>query len=131
MLITVNAADPTPLYKQVADRIRHLIACGTLREGMPLPSVRQVAGDLGVNLNTVATAYRELQDEGLVAVKQGAGTVVTAGRTHPRNHEELRKPLRVALTQLALAGLSRDAILELVSSELDTLDPKGGSQWQD
>lgn len=54
--------------------------------------------------------------------------MVTAGRTHPRDHEELRKPLRVALTQLALAGLSRDAILELVSNELDTLDPKGGPQ---
>lgn len=61
-----------------------------------------------------------------MAVKHGAGTVVMAGRTHARNHEEMRKPLRVALTQLALAGLSREAILGLVTSELDALDPKGG-----
>lgn len=47
LLITVNAEDSTPLYKQVADRIRHLIACGTPRDGMALPPVRQVAGDLG------------------------------------------------------------------------------------
>ncbi len=127
MLITLNAADSSPLYKQVADRIRHLIARGALREGMALPSVRQVAGDLGVNLNTIAAAYRELQEEGLVTVRHGAGTVVAAGRVRAPDREELRKSLRAAITQLVLAGLSGTAILKLAEQELASLDihPKG------
>ena len=62
MFLTVDFNDKRPLYQQVADGIKALIARGVLREGMTLPSVRQVAGDLGVNLNTIAVAYRELQE---------------------------------------------------------------------
>jgi GntR family transcriptional regulator len=69
MYLTIDFEDRRPLYQQVIDGVKELIACGTLKEGMSLPSVRQLAGDLGVNLNTIAAAYRQLQDEGLVSVK--------------------------------------------------------------
>jgi GntR family transcriptional regulator len=65
MYITIDESDRRPVYRQVADEIKGLIARGELREGMALPPVRQVADDLGVNLNTIAAAYRELQKEGL------------------------------------------------------------------
>ena len=78
MLLTIDTTDPRPIYQQVADGIKTLIANGKLAEGAPLPQLRQLAADLGVNLNTIATAYRTLQDAGLIAVKHGSGAVVAS-----------------------------------------------------
>lgn len=125
MFLTVDAADPRPLYRQIADGIKALIARGELRSGMALPSVRQVASDLGVNLNTIAVAYRELQDEGFLSVRHGSGAVVAATRGTAASTADLRTPLRTALTQLILAGLSRKEILTLVRDEIDQLQTKG------
>src|SRR5262245_32903917 len=126
MIITVDAEDRRPLYQQVSDEIKALIARCELAEGAALPPVRQLAADLGVNLNTIAAAYRELQSEGLITVKHGSGAVV-ASRTLPEtDDDELRRPLRTALTQLVLAGLSRARILSLVSDELQGLGKAKG-----
>ena len=122
MFVTIDEADPRPIYVQVAEEIKALIARGELAEGAPLPPVRQLAADLGVNLNTVATAYRELQGEGLLFIRHGAGAVVASSRTaRDRSAEELRRPLRAALTGLVLAGLPRVEIMNLVQSELRAL----------
>lgn len=120
MYITIDETDRRPIYQQVVDEIKGLIAQGGLREGMPLPPVRQVAADLGVNLNTIATAYRELQKEGLITVRHGAGAVVTS-RTANSSEDDLRRPLRSALTQLVLAGLSHAEIMSIVAEELSRL----------
>ena len=113
--------DSRPIYQQVVDEIKALIARGSLREGEQLPPVRQVAADLGVNLNTIATAYRELQREGLISVRHGAGATVSSRKGAAKSDEELRKPLRAALTQLVLAGLPRNRIMAIVGSELRAL----------
>ena len=127
MFLTIDAGDERPIYRQVADSIKGLIARGELREGMPLPSVRQVAGDLGVNLNTVAIAYRELQDEGFVKIRHGSGAVVTSRIVREVEEDELRKSLRTALTRLVLAGLDERKIALMVRQELESLRAKGGS----
>ena len=121
MFITIDEADPRPIYVQVAGELKALIARGELAEGAQLPPVRQLAADLGVNLNTVATAYRELQAEGLVNIRHGAGAVVASRTSRDKSEEELRKPLRSALTGLVLAGLPRVEIMNLVQSELRAL----------
>lgn len=121
MYITIDEQDARPIYKQVADEIRSLIARGELKEGAALPPVRQLAADLGVNLNTVASAYRELQAEGLLTIRHGAGATIASRTARDRNEDELRKPLRTALTGLVLAGLRRTEILALVGDELRTL----------
>jgi GntR family transcriptional regulator len=121
MLITINPDDQRPIYQQIVDAIKAIIARGELTEGAALPPVRQVAADLGVNLNTVATAYRELQDEGLVSVRHGSGAVVTSRTAAAKGEAELRAPLRTALTQLVLAGLRKAQIMHLVTEELGTL----------
>ena len=126
MYLTIDANDRRPIYQQIADGIRTLIARGELSEGTSLPPVRQLAGDLGVNLNTIAAAYRELQSEGLLAVKHGSGAVVASSTTPERDGEELRRPLRNALTQLVLAGLSRKKILGMVAVELKALTKVDG-----
>jgi len=118
MLLTIDTNDPRPIYQQVADGIKESIARGMLPEGALLPSVRQLAADLGVNLNTIASAYRELQEEGLIVVKHGSGSVVTSRTTTKRSEDELLRPLRTAITQLVLSGLPANRIQRLVLREL-------------
>jgi GntR family transcriptional regulator len=125
MFLTVDPEDKAPIYRQVADGIRSLIARRELAEGAQLPPVRQLAADLGVNLNTIAVAYRELQDEGLITVRHGSGSVVSSATTRPveRSDEDLRRPLRSALTGLVLAGIAPAQIVSIVLSELKSVVP--------
>jgi GntR family transcriptional regulator len=125
MFLTIDANDSRPVYQQVVDGVKALIAGGHLNEGTALPSVRQVAGDLGVNFNTIATAYRQLQDEGFVAVRHGSGAVVASrvGRDVPA--AALRKGLRGVLADLLLAGLGDREIVAAVREELKGLRTGG------
>ena len=121
MYITVDETDRRPLYEQVVDEIKALIASGELPEGSSLPPVRQIAADLGVNLNTVAFAYRELQKTGLITVRHGAGAVVVARVVAQPSRERLNARLFPALTDMVLAGLTRAEVIALVNSGLDAL----------
>jgi GntR family transcriptional regulator len=125
LFLSIDSNDRRAICRQIADGIKALIASGQLREGQPLPPVRQVAADLGVNLNTIAAAYRELQSEGLIIVKRGLGATVasrsTARQGAKHSEDELRRPLRTALTELVLAGMPRGQILSMVSDELRSL----------
>ena len=71
-----NKEDGTPIYVQLAERIRLLIREGVLRTGDAMPTVRSLAVELGVNANTVARVYHELQADGLLRLEQGVGTFV-------------------------------------------------------
>ena len=121
IFLTINTNDPRPIYQQVADGIKELIARGKLAEGASLPPVRQLAADLGVNLNTIATAYRELQKDGLIVIKHGSGSIVASRKITERSQDELLRPLRKALTDLVLAGMSSSKILNLVARELSVV----------
>src|ERR1700733_3363301 len=125
MFLTIDTTDARAIYQQVADGIKELIAQGKLPEGTALPPVRQLAADLGVNLNTIAIAYRELQKDGLIVIKHGSGSVVASSTSTERSQDELLRPLRTALTELVLAGLSSAKILSMVLRELRTVG-KGG-----
>ena len=128
MFLSLQANDKRPIYQQIADGIKSLIAGGSLCEGMTLPSVRQVASDLGINLNTVAVAYRQLQDEGFVTVRHGAGAVISSRTPRPVDEAELYQSLRTALTRLILNGLTNREIEEIVHEELTLLQQKGGAE---
>lgn len=121
MYVTIDEKDSRPIYQQLVDEIKTLIARGELAEGTSLPPVRQVAADLGVNLNTVAFAYRRLQKEGLIRVRQGSGAVVISQTVREKPEDRLRAQLRTALTQLILAGLKPPEIKAIINTELDEL----------
>ena len=121
MYITIDERDPRPIYQQLVDEIKTLIARGELAQGTSLPPVRQIASDLGVNLNTVAFAYRKLQREGLINVKHGSGAVVISQTLQEKPEERLRTQLRTALTQLILAGLKPAEIKTIINEELNEL----------
>ncbi|KIC55903.1 hypothetical protein RM53_14425 [Brevundimonas nasdae] len=76
MLFALPPADGRPIYLQIMDEVRRMIAVDVLGPDTPLPSVRQLAADLRVNPNTVAQAYRELERDGVVYVRRGQGTFV-------------------------------------------------------
>src|SRR6266545_7716411 len=127
MYITIDERDRRPLYQQIVDEIKALIAGGELLQGSSLPPVMQVAADLGVNLNTIAYAYRELQKQGLVKIRHGAGAMVTSRLLNETTKEQLRNQLGTALTHLALAGLKLTEVRALVETELSRLFKEGDS----
>ena len=126
MYITIDEMDDRALYQQVVDEIKALIVRGELEEGSSLPPVRQVAADLGVNLNTIAFAYRRLQKAGLIKVRHGAGAVVTARVVTKDSGEQLHPKLIAALTDLMLSGLTRAEVMAVVNNALNTLSPDKG-----
>ena len=119
-MLTVDSRSTVPLGEQVRRGIRRAIAEGEIRVGDPLPPVRQLAADLGINLNTVARAYRELEREGLVTAARGRGTVVAARRTVQRiSREDLREHFRDLLADAKLAGYGRGETRRLLVAELE------------
>jgi DNA-binding transcriptional regulator YhcF (GntR family) len=117
MEIRIEADSAVPPYEQVRLRIAQLAADGVLPAGAKLPPVRQLAGELGLAVNTVARAYRELEQAGLVETRGRAGTVVTAraGRTPV---EAQRAAQRYAEVTRAL-GVPAEAALQLVRAALE------------
>lgn len=121
MFITIDTSHKQPIYRQIADEIRMLIVKGELSPGSMLPSVRQLATNIGVNLNTVATAYRELREEGLINLRHGLGAVVVSRTSESHSVQDLRRALRASLTGLVLAGLSQREIEGIFNDELQSI----------
>jgi GntR family transcriptional regulator len=81
VVFRVEPKSGVPIYVQLMDQIKHLIATGTLQPGQQLPTIRELAVDLAVNLHTVAHAYAELEREGFLTVQRGRGTFITDGHS--------------------------------------------------
>lgn len=100
----IDPRSPTPLYAQIAARLRLAVAAGELRPGETLPSVRQLAARLRVNPATVVQAYRDLEGEGFVDMKQGAGTFVREVASDRRAVERAKQAVRLVRQMLQEAG---------------------------
>src|ERR1041385_252182 len=104
MFDRIDPRSPTPLYAQIAARLRVAIAAGELRPGQALPSVRHLAGELRINPATVVQAYRDLELEGLVSTRQGAGTFVQDVAPERRHRDRVTEAQRLVRELLAQAG---------------------------
>ncbi len=116
MNFKIDLADGTPIYLQIVNQVKRMVAAGRLKPEAPLPSVRQLALDLTVNPNTVARAYLELEHQGVISTRHGQGSYVCA---HPAeaSRRERRK---------VVAALFEKAIVEAVNagappSEIDDI----------
>jgi GntR family transcriptional regulator len=122
MFDQIDPRSATPLYAQIANRIKVGVASGELRAGSGLPSVRQLAGQLRINPATVVQAYRELEVEGFVEMRQGAGTFVRevepARRSRQKDQEAIRL-VREILAEAGRLGLSGEDIRDALSRELE------------
>lgn len=119
-LIVIDWSVDEPVYAQIARQIRAAIASGALAAGDLLPPVRTIASDLGVNLNTVARAYRLLDAEGFVAIEEREGVRVQAParRADRAATEVLCEELAVLLARMRQAGISAAEIRRRVEREL-------------
>jgi GntR family transcriptional regulator len=100
-ILTVNMDSPVPPYEQLREQIAGLIGAGELEAGTRLPPVRQLAADLGIASGTVARAYRELDQAGLIEGRGRHGTVVRAAARADAKDESRRTQLAAAAAQLA------------------------------
>ena len=127
LTITIDRGLKEPVYEQVAHQIRQLIAAGALAPGMTLPSVRRLAGDLGVNLNTIARAYRLLEGEGFLSIRGRSGVRVAepARVVEGPAHAKLLEQLRTTLARLRQAGATTDELLGVVRREVLALGGRG------
>jgi len=118
--ITIDRNLEDPVYEQVAVQLRWLVASGALAPGTPLPSVRQLAGDLGVNLNTIARAYRLLESEGFLVIRDRAGVAVAAPaeKIEPSVRLKLLDQMRATIARLRQAGMETEELLTIVRQEL-------------
>lgn len=126
MLITINSADARPIYVQIMDEIRRAAVLGTVVPDDPLPSVRQLAGELRVNPNTVQQAYRELEREGLVYVRRGQGTFVARdgeARTARDRRELARRVADRALREAYRNGVSAEELLSAIRDQESRVAP--------
>jgi GntR family transcriptional regulator len=126
-LIVVDWGSDEPVYVQIARQIRAQIASGELQAGTALSSVRLVASDLGVNLNTVARAYRILEEERFVVIRDRAGAVVAppARKADGTVIESLCEELGLVLARMRQAGMSIGELRRRVERELASLETRG------
>ena len=110
MFHNIDPRSPIPLYVQIANRLRVAIATGEIAPAMPLPSVRQLAAEIRVNPATVVQAYRDLERDGLVESRQGAGTFVrdvAAPRRASERQREARRLVRALVTEASSLGITQ------------------------
>src|SRR5437763_5363882 len=123
-LQTLRDDDPAPVYIQIERRIRMGVADGTLQPGDHLPSVRDLARQLGLSPNTVGRAYADLSREGVISARAGGGSEITARERldQPALLRTRMERLRVLARQMAVRGLALglepDEIAEAVRAEL-------------
>ena len=121
MFDQLDPGSPTPLYEQIAQRVRAAIASGEAKPGTALPSVRQLSGDLRVNPATVAQAYRQLERDGFVTSRRGTGTYVNALSTDRRADERIaqaRELARSAIEEAVRRGITGEELQDALRAEL-------------
>jgi DNA-binding transcriptional regulator YhcF (GntR family) len=128
LTITIDRGLGDAVYEQVAHQLRELIASGELAPGLAIPSVRQLARDLGVSLNTIARAYRLLEAEGFLVIRDRAGVTVAApaAEIEVSARDALLERLRSVLARLRQAGMEIDELRRVTRQEVEALD--GGSR---
>jgi len=137
MLFRPIEASGQPVYLQLKDQVRLAVETGLLVAGEQLPGIRGVAEDLAINPNTVAKAYRELEHEGLLELRQGAGAFVAkeAAREAPARHARAHLTLLAqAIGRLRGGGLGDDEISRLFAAALTQTKSAGmtsspGTSW--
>lgn len=132
MVIQIATGDPRPIFRQIVDQVRLQIATGELVPGSKLPSVRGLALQLRVNVNTVAKAYNELTAEGVLESQKGVGVFIREPRQRLSEDERERR-LEEAVQQFVAAvlplGFDAATLLERVGEGLEGLRlPSTGKQ---
>ena len=128
MQLHITPGDGVPIYRQIIDQVKNLVAAGRLKSGDEMPTIRALAQQLLINPNTVARSYRELEAQGILLSRQGSGTVVADGGSPLARGERMRlltQQTDKLLTEAQQLGFDLDTVLELVKKRHDQRRGKG------
>lgn len=121
MLIEIDFQSEEAIYMQLRNQIVLGIATSMIREGDTLPSVRQLAGDIGINMHTVNKAYSVLREEGLVTIDRRKGAVIAVDVDKIQAIRELQQRMRVLLAKGICKNISRQEVHEMIDEIYDEL----------
>lgn len=119
MLIEIDFNSNEAIYIQLRNQIIIGIATSTIREGDSLPSVRQLAETIGVNMHTVNKAYNVLKQEGFISLDKRRGAVIALDVNKLKALEEVRENLQIVLAKACCKDITREEVHELVDSIFD------------
>ena len=128
MIFRPNASWGVPIYLQLMEQVKHAIETGALRPGDQLPGIRPLAEELVINPNTVAKAYRELEHDGVIELRHGAGAFVTGAAREKKLTERLRAGQTIvaaAVDKLRSRGVTEAEIRRLFEAELTRVSTAG------
>jgi len=134
MNITINPSDGVPIYRQIANQIRYMVASGLLEPGEEIPSVRGMALRLKVTPNTVVKAYHELESSGVLEKRPGAGTYVKAGPTPLAKQERdriIEHRIDVLLAEGHQLGFKADELHHAFRRRQEAMDRKSKEEKRD
>ena len=129
MLFRPNPASGVPIYLQLMEQVKHSIETGALRPGEQLPGIRPLAEELVINPNTVAKAYRELEHEGVIELRHGAGAFVSGAARAKKVMDKFRAGQAIvadAVERLRARGVTDEEIRRMFEAELAGLSKTGG-----
>jgi GntR family transcriptional regulator len=118
MFLSINENDNRPIYLQIISQIKEQVSKGTLHAGDELPSVREVADSLGVNMHTVRSAYLKLRDQGIINLHLGRRAKIARRQTpipDTNVEAEIKNRLKEVITDASLAGISPAELRELIN----------------
>ena len=121
MRFRLNPAVGVPIYLQLMEQVKHAIETGALQEGDQLPGIRPLAEELVMNPNTVAKAYRELEHEGVIELRHGAGAFVARNARAGKLADKLKQAQALvagAVEKLRGRGFADEEIRRLFEAEL-------------
>lgn len=127
MFLHVDPDNGLAIYDQIVRQIKFAVATGALPAGEMAPSVRELARELAVNLNTVSKAYQQLQLEGVLENVRGMGLAVSAGASKQCRTERVRlvqERLREVLWEARQSGIDADELQKLISAEMPAIEKK-------
>ena len=129
ILLKPNPSSGVPIYLQLMEQVKHAIETGALKPGEQLPSIRPLAEELVINPNTVAKAYRELEHEGVLELRQGAGAFVSDKAPSQQDAERLKAAQALVaqgIQRLRARGITDEEIRRLIEAERAGVSRSGG-----
>ena len=122
-MIAINYRDPRPIYEQIQAELRRLMLTGALPPGSRLPSVRELAGQLAINPNTIQRAYRELEADGYILSVAGKGSFVAqVDQLAVQQKKQAVEAFQAAAQRLRALGLGEEELAALLTQEEQTDD---------
>ena len=129
MQLHISTKDGVPIYLQIVNQVKYLVAAGRLAPGEEVPPIRALAEQLVVNPNTVAKAYHELEREGVVTKRHGSGTYISDNGSPLARRERVKiltQRVDALLAEARHMDVPLDEVVQLVHQRHDNLQPKEG-----